>query len=586
MNIILCIYENKCLESLFEYLTDNGIIRNYNCCLIFDGLQLLNNTYNKKRLTKEFLNDASKHIKNQTGIWLDITIKEFEEGFKIDLNAEKDTIKCIKDINEGIRSDIIYANNILKKFNERCFIIDKGILIMYDEDMGLWSLDETTHRKICLKYAEEIFINIYEKDEKKTFDTLFNTSYKNVKALAPKIDNWIKDDTQIGFLLFKNGVLDMKNYIMLDFDPKYKFTKRIERNFDINIDYNDGYNKIFERLYNKQFTDDEKKFYFIEKLARGIAGEYKDREFVLGIGETSCGKGKQTLLLQNSFGGYVADFNGEELLVKKNSNSDTARELSFIADIYDSRISISNELEIKVEGKGKYAKINGLNCNRIKKLTGTDKFMVRKLYNNPFEVINKSMPILLLNDIPEVDGADDAYIRRANYITYDRSSLTTISNDNENYFVADNTIDDFINDSYIINSYVYLICRKYSKSCINKLSRPDTVISISKQMSGYNDSNEEYFKNNYKITDADIIENWISTDKKEKGVWGVKWSLIGNNDIECSKLYKKHLDDGFNGSNVIFGKKLRKMGIIVATKKINGRSSNVFIGITDNLDDE
>ena len=136
---------------------------------------------------------------------------------------------------------------------------------MYDEETGIWSLDETTHRKICLKYADEIFINIHEKDERKTFDTLFNTTYKNVTALAPKIDNWIKDDTQIGYLLFKNGVLDMKNYIMLDFDPKYKFTKRIERDFDINIDYTDGYKKIYERLYNKQFTDNIKKDYLLKK---------------------------------------------------------------------------------------------------------------------------------------------------------------------------------------------------------------------------------------------------------------------------------------------------------------------------------
>jgi hypothetical protein len=85
---------------------------------------------------------------------------------------------------------------------------------------------------------------------------------------------------------------------MLDFDPKYRFTKRIERDFNIDVDYRDGYNKFFERLYNKQFTDNEKKFCFIGKLARGIAGEYKDQEFVLGIGDTSCGKGKQTILLQ------------------------------------------------------------------------------------------------------------------------------------------------------------------------------------------------------------------------------------------------------------------------------------------------
>jgi hypothetical protein len=48
------------------------------------------------------------------------------------------------------------------------------------------------------------------------------------------------------------------------------------------------------------------------------------------------------------------------------------------------------------------------------------------------------------------------------------------------------------------------------------MPRPKNVISISKQMSGYNDSNEEYFKNNYKITDAEIIKTWITTEKNDK----------------------------------------------------------------------
>ncbi len=38
---------------------------------------------------------------------------------------------------------------------------------------------------------------------------------------------------------------------------------------------------------------------------------------MLGVGETSCGKGKQTLLLKNSFGEFISEFNGEELLEKK-----------------------------------------------------------------------------------------------------------------------------------------------------------------------------------------------------------------------------------------------------------------------------
>ncbi len=94
--------------------------------------------------------------------------------------------------------------------------------------------------------------------------------------------------------------------------------------------------------------------------------------------------------------------------------------------------------------------------------------MVRKLYMNSFEVIDKCMPILLLNDIPEVDGADEAYIKRANYISYDRSSSTTITSDNENLFVSDDKIDDLINDEYIIDIYVYFICLHYAESCVSK----------------------------------------------------------------------------------------------------------------------
>ncbi len=90
--------------------------------------------------------------------------------------------------------------------------MDKGVLIKYNEDTGMWSWDENQHRKICLKYAKEVFHNIFEKDERKTF-ILLNTCYKNVKALAPKIDKWIQDDTQIGYFLFKYGFWDMKTML-------------------------------------------------------------------------------------------------------------------------------------------------------------------------------------------------------------------------------------------------------------------------------------------------------------------------------------------------------------------------------------
>jgi hypothetical protein len=78
---------------------------------------------------------------------LELSIKDFDEGFEIDLNALKTSTTSRNNDNDGVRSDIIYAENVLDKFLDKCFTIDKGISIMYDEDTGLWSLDETTHRK-------------------------------------------------------------------------------------------------------------------------------------------------------------------------------------------------------------------------------------------------------------------------------------------------------------------------------------------------------------------------------------------------------------------------------------------------------
>ena len=74
---------------MFEFLTDNGVIAGSNCSLIFDGMQVLDTPYNRGRLTPDFLKDLSKHIKTQIGISLNIKIKDFNEGFNIDLDAVK-----------------------------------------------------------------------------------------------------------------------------------------------------------------------------------------------------------------------------------------------------------------------------------------------------------------------------------------------------------------------------------------------------------------------------------------------------------------------------------------------------------------
>ncbi len=55
----------------------------------YSNLQVINNDSNQKRLTTDFLKDTSLFIKEKIGISLKLSIKDFNEGFEIDLNALK-----------------------------------------------------------------------------------------------------------------------------------------------------------------------------------------------------------------------------------------------------------------------------------------------------------------------------------------------------------------------------------------------------------------------------------------------------------------------------------------------------------------
>ena len=103
---------------------------------------------------------------------------------------------------------------------------------MYNEDNGLWTFNAKEHKCIIEKYSRLLFPNIYEKDDKKSFNTLYKSAYELFEAKAETLSccEWFADDTQIGYLLFKNGVLDMVNFKLLPFDPKYRLLNLLIEN--------------------------------------------------------------------------------------------------------------------------------------------------------------------------------------------------------------------------------------------------------------------------------------------------------------------------------------------------------------------
>ena len=106
-------------------------------------------------------------------------------------------------------------------------------------------------------------------------------------------------------IAFQNGVYDFEKGELVDFSPDYMFDRKA------NVDYNPNLVELEKEVYQKLFVDivgDEVGEYFIKLLARGLAGEYEDKAFVVLVGLGNSGLGTLTSALSRTFGSYVKNF--------------------------------------------------------------------------------------------------------------------------------------------------------------------------------------------------------------------------------------------------------------------------------------
>jgi hypothetical protein len=229
---------------------------------------------------------------------------------------------------------------------------------MYDANNGLWCNTEDDFKDIVHKHLE-IFTAMRWDDRKMKYvythtnnvSTMIPPAMERFWTLAKK--GTLDCNNSIGFLLFNNGVLDCYNMKMLDFDPKYNFTKKINRDFfPENVDkslVDELLDKLFTTAYTKGDNDVEKRDYFLEKNAIAICEGGSDKEMMTLLGDTNCGKGVFTSGLKYAFDEFVTSFNTSVLLQGSNANLEDASKWRFLIKCHDSRIMIGNEVPIESE---------------------------------------------------------------------------------------------------------------------------------------------------------------------------------------------------------------------------------------------
>ena len=402
-NRVLCDIENKCLVELYTILKGKNMLYvdiegdiHIICSLIFDGLQIPDNEVNRSKTTPEWLVKYSAIIEANTGFYLDLSIKAFDDILHIPENYEDDIIDDEEIIvcNDGDAYNAIMSKygNMMLKCNNVKYVkygniwTDNAAIVK--STIYNWVYNTPMKRENGDKYT------YYNRDKtciNKCIDMIDNMGFKMVDDFISKNQLASKK-----YLPFKNGVYSFVEKKLFKYDEvSVQFTEFINRDFPT---YNkDSFDKLMKYIIEPIYPDEEERKYFMFLLARVLAGHIEDKKWFINKGSRNSGKGVITSLLQNAFDIYVGTFNANTFVSKKVETSDEDRNLMWAVCLRDKRLIISNEVDEK-------ATLNGA---LIKKFSsGGDKIKGRVNHGLPFEFIPQFCMMFMCNDFKDPDPID------------------------------------------------------------------------------------------------------------------------------------------------------------------------------------
>ena len=259
------------------------------------------------------------------------------------------------------------------------------------------------------------------------------------------------DEININLIGFENGVYDLEkeefragkpdDYISLS--TKIDYIKYDLKNKTFKL-YHDKIEKLFKQI----IPNDNVRKYFMLSLSSCVSGDIsKEENFRIAIGVGSNGKSLTFDLLIRALGDYVAACPITIVTRKRNASNQASPEL---ARLKSRRCAIFQETDANEE----------FNVGILKELTGADKFMVRPMYREPFEVKFQVKWFLCCNILPTVTAQDEGTWRRLKVIPFVSRFLRNPNPNKPNQFEMDPSLKRELSTwapyflSYLINLYI------------------------------------------------------------------------------------------------------------------------------------
>jgi hypothetical protein len=414
--IMLRDVEKSCLFAMEKVLRRHG--RQF-MTYIHDG-GLVRKLDNEKMFPQQLLNECEACVR-EMGYELRLQVKPLEAPYRYIKRERED--KFLLDENGCLvepLTDLLTAEYFLHMYGQTNFVSVQHVLYMFDKQTGMWTSSEAVIRRaitnadIVLKTPtqEGLGVSHFISANVKSTELLL----KKLVDIAPLDDSFFKDrlESAKGKLLFRNGILDMQTRTFSsDFDPSIVFFHAIPRAF--NEERNEEHIAYLRRmLFVEPFSTQEVGLAYLHYLMRGVIGDFRMRKLVIAVGPTSSSKGTVCELLSHALGGFSGAFLGDSLLTREGSSHEATKTLSWVDTIYNRRIAYSNEINSK-KGQSLNGKLLDMLCS------GGDEIQIRRNRVDEYAVINQSMIMLFVNNVPVIDPLNDSTLSRLVTIPFEYS---------------------------------------------------------------------------------------------------------------------------------------------------------------------
>ena len=283
--------------------------------------------------------------------------------------------------------------------------------------------------------------------------------------------------------------------------------------------YANQINDFFEQvLPNKNVRD-----FFLSRLSTCVSGENREEKFYFCTGSGSNGKSLTFQLVSEALGDYYISCPITIITRKRGASSAASPEL---ARMKGTRIGVFQEPGTDEQ----------INVGIFKEISGNDKFMVRGLYQEPFEVKSQMKNWMTTNELPEINSDDGGTWRRLRVIDFASKFVDNPDPTNPCEFKLDDTLKSKIPQwapafaSYLIHIYT------------TKYDVPDKVPEpLEVQLSTNKYRKEQDLVREYYDSSLEITENKMDTLKKKELFAHFKlwFKELHEGEVlpKCKKLY-------------------------------------------------